>query len=305
MEAAAPPLLSGLPGLLLRRPPSLREMVTIVGYADDYAWFTGLVRRIFPQEAEETLSAPDVRTKVERFARLFAERHFPLYAPYFEFFMEDGDEPSWTWLRRGIPFDLMGFGYDGVHELWNGYRDGISAQLLLVNPPDSFYGESDEIRVAWLESASEHIPKETLERIPQGGIPVEALTEAVKETRFEGAAQAASWVFAETGNFFLDHCYEDGSYDGFADPWDDDVIAEGTKEWQKARELMDSVCNLAEWLEEDLPARFAEMLDAVLPLLTEQEQGREDNGHDDGRGKDRVVPAGRGEHAQGQPEGAA
>ncbi len=279
MEAAAPALISGLAKLLLRRPPSLREMVTIVGYADDYAWFTGLVRRIFPQEAEEALSAPDVRTRVERFARLFAERHFPLYAPYFEFFMEDGDEPSWTWLRKGIPFDLMGFGYEGVHELWNGYRDGISAQLLLVKPPDSFYGESDEIRTAWLESAVEHIPQSTLERIPQGGIPVEALTEAVKETRFEGAAKAASWVFAETGNFFLDACYEDGSYDGFADPWDDDLIKEGTEEWRKASALMDSVCTLADWLEEDLPARFAEMLDAILLRLPEQ--GKEDNDHDD------------------------
>ncbi len=85
MEAAAPALISGLAKLLLRRPPSLREMVVIVGYADDYAWFTGLVRHLFPQEAEETLSAPDVRTRVERFARIFAERHFPLYAPYFDF----------------------------------------------------------------------------------------------------------------------------------------------------------------------------------------------------------------------------
>ena len=44
LEAAAPPSLSGLAGLLLRRPPSLRELVTLVGYADDYAWFAGLVR---------------------------------------------------------------------------------------------------------------------------------------------------------------------------------------------------------------------------------------------------------------------
>ncbi len=81
MEAAAPPTLSGLAKLLLRRPPSLRELVTLVGYADDYAWFVGLVRRLFPQEAEAALSAPDVRTRVERFANLFGERHFPLYAP--------------------------------------------------------------------------------------------------------------------------------------------------------------------------------------------------------------------------------
>ena len=61
MEAAAPARLSGLAELLLRRPPSLRELVTLIGYADDYAWFAGLVRRLFPDEAEATLSAPDVR----------------------------------------------------------------------------------------------------------------------------------------------------------------------------------------------------------------------------------------------------
>ena len=136
MAAAAPALLSDLATLLLRRPPSLRELVTIVGYADDYAWFTGLVRRLFPSEAEAALSAPDVRTRVERFANLFGQKHFPLYAPFIEYWMEwEGDEPPWSWMRRGIPFDLMGFGYDGLHELWNGYRDGISALLLLVNPP--------------------------------------------------------------------------------------------------------------------------------------------------------------------------
>ncbi len=188
MEAAAPALLSRLAQTLLRRPPSLRELVVIVGYADDYAWFAELMRRLFPNEAESALSAPGVGARVERFANLFAEKHFPLYMPVIEFFFEDGEEPPWSWLRRGIPFDLMGFGYDGVHELWNGYRDGISALLLLVNPPDSFYGESDEIRTAWLESAAERIPQSTLERIPQGGIPAETLCKAVKDTRFEGAA---------------------------------------------------------------------------------------------------------------------
>ena len=134
MATAAPAQLSGLANLLLRRPPSLRELVTLVGYADDYAWFVGLVRRLFPQEAEAALSAPDVRTRVERFARLFGERHFPLYAPFFEFFMDEGEgeQPPWSWLRQGIPFDLMGFGYDGLHEMWDGYREGLSAMALLV-----------------------------------------------------------------------------------------------------------------------------------------------------------------------------
>ena len=207
------------------------------------------------------------------------ERHFPLYAPFVEFYLDGGrDEPPFTWLRRGIPFELMGFGYDGLHEMWNGYREGLSAMALLVKPPDAYYDGPDGMRVAWLESAAERIPQETLLRIPQGGIPLEDLTEALKETGFEGAANTASWVLAETGNFFLDHCYDDGNYDGFCDPWDDDIIEEGTKEWRKASALMDSVTTLADWLEEDLPGRFAEMLDFVLGRLPKQEQ--EDNDHD-------------------------
>ena len=37
--------------------------------------------------------------------------------------------------RRGIPFELMGFGYDGLHEMWDGYRDGLSALVLLAKAP--------------------------------------------------------------------------------------------------------------------------------------------------------------------------
>ncbi len=273
MAAAAPPQLSGLAGLLLRRPPSLRELVTLVGYADDYAWFAGLARRLFPQEADAALAAPDIRTRVERFGQLFGERHFPLYAPFIEFWTEEeGDQPPWTWLRQGIPFDLMGFGYDGLHEMWDGYREGISSLVLLAKPADTYHDGPDGLRVAWLESAAERIPQETLERIPQGGIPLDDLTDALKETRFEGAAQACSWVFAETGNFFLDACYEDGNYDGFSDPWEEEVIDAGTEEWREASALIDSVTRLADWLEEDLPGRFAEMLDFTLERLPNHEK---------------------------------
>ena len=239
MQAAAPARLSALAGLLLRRPPSLRELVTLIGYAGDYAWFSDLVRRLFPQEAEAILSAPDVNRRVVGFAELFQDRHFPLYGPFVDFWLEEGDEPPWSWLRRGIPFGLMGFGYDGLHEMWDGYREGLSALALLAQSPDSFFDGPDGIRTAWLESAAERIPQETLLRIPGGGIPLDVLTGTLQGTGFEGAAQACSWVWAQTGNFFLDSCYEDGNYDGFADPWEDEIIREGTEEWRKASALMD------------------------------------------------------------------
>jgi len=266
--------------MLLRRPPSLRERVTLVGFANDYAWFAGLVRRLFPEEAQDVLATPDVLGRVERFARLFQERHFPLYAPFLEFWLDEGEEPPWSWLRRGIPFDLVGFGYDDLHEMWDGYREGLSALALLAQPPDSFFMGPDGIRTAWLESAAERIPQETLERIPPSGIPSEALTEAVQETEFQGAAQTAAWVWSQTGNFFLDHNYSDGDFDGFSDPWEEEIIWEGTEEWQRASALIDSVTALAGWLEEDLPGRFAQLLDFILPRIPEPTTQEEENDDD-------------------------
>jgi len=281
MATAAPPVLSNLAQTLLRRPPSLRELIVRLGYAEDYAWFAELARRIFPDDAETMLAIPDVGERLESFARLFAERHFPLCAPYLEFFVDEGEDPPFTWLRRGIPFQLMGIGYDGLHEMWDGYREGLSALALLAEPPDFYSDEPGGLRTAWLECAAQRIPQGTLERIPQGGIPLETLTETVQETEYQGAAQAAAWVRAETSNFFLDHSFEDGDYDGFSDPWEEEIIAEGTQEWQKANALVDSVVKLADWLEEDLPGRFAEMLDFILPRLPEPEQQQEENDDDD------------------------
>ena len=40
---------------------------------------------------------------------------------------------------------------------------------------------------------------------------------------------------------------------------------------------MDAVSRLTDWLEEDLPGRFAEMLDFTLERVPDQQQDKEDN----------------------------
>ncbi len=103
----------------------------------------------------------------------------------------------------------------------------------------------------------------------------------MQETGFEAAALACSWAWAQTGNFFLDENHEDGSYDGFCDPWEEEIIAEGTEEWRKASALTDSVIRLADWLEGDLPGRYSELLDFILPRLPEPDnQDKEENDDD-------------------------
>ena len=43
---------------------------------------------------------------------------------------------------------------------------------------------------------------------------------------------------------------------------------------------MESVCKLADWLEEDLPARWNEMLDSILYRLPDLKQQQEENDGD-------------------------
>ena len=58
------------------------------------------------------------------------------------------------------------------------------------------------------------------------------------------------------------------------------VIAEATEEWQRARAVLDSVYQLADWLEQDLPARFSEMLEFILGRLGSKNQYTEENDHE-------------------------
>ena len=274
MAVASPPLLSGLATTLLQPPPSFQELIIQLHFAEDYTWFTNLVHPLFPEEAEAALAVPSVTKKLQNFAQLFQEKHFPLHPSFIDFLPDGTEEPPFTQLRLGIPFDLMGFGYDCLHQIWQIYREGIAALALLAEPLHTSPDEPDGMRTAWLESAAEHIPQETLQRIPPGGIPLTTLTQAVEETEYTGAAHAVAWVRSETDNFFLDLNYEDGEYDGFADPWEEEIIHEGTEEWRKAKPLITSVTTLANWLEEDLPSRFAELLDFVLPRLPDQQDHR-------------------------------
>ena len=130
-------VLSGLAQMLLRRPPSLRELVALVGFANDYAWFAELVRRLFPEEAEAMLLGNSGSAGPGgAFCPALPGSPLPSVRPVYRILAPTtGEEPPWTWLRRGIPFDLMGFGYDDLHEMWDGYREGLSALALLAQPP--------------------------------------------------------------------------------------------------------------------------------------------------------------------------
>ena len=267
MDTAAPPQLTALAKLLRRRPPSLADLAAILRYSEDYKWFGELVGEFLPEEAEALAAIPNMNVRVSRFSSVFSRKYFPIYTVDA---VEWGDEePACSLLRHGIPFQLYGMAYEDRHELWEFYRPELAALTLLSGPPAEYvrfyFPELEGLRVSWLESAAEHIPTETLERIPADGIEMGALVKATKGTRFAAAGQQARWLWNETDNFFLDYSYSDGIE--IEDPWDRDVIEHATCVWRKAQKIIDEVETLADWLAKDLPTRFGEMLEDILVRL--------------------------------------
>ena len=171
----------------------------------------------------------------------------------------------------------MGFGYDGLHEMWNGYREGLSALALLAKPPDPTTRTRRAAGGLAGVGRRPHPARDPAKNPPGRHTPGRPHRGAEGD-RVRGGGTRPLLGLRRDRQLLPRPLLRRRHYDGFADPWEDEIIAEGTEEWRKASALMDSVTRLADWLEEDLPGRFAEMLDFVLGRLPEQEQ--EENDHD-------------------------
>ena len=253
-------------------------------------WFEKLVQRTLPKKASEILEITNEWNRVSRFIDVFSSTHFPLDDNYMEMviqwqFQEDpsefehGEYGPYAILRQGIPFELTGCTWEAMHDLWDGDRVGTAAMTLLAWMPgvlrNNLWASQEEslkeylgIRTSWLESAASHIREETLKRIPENGIPMELLKEAVRETPLEAVLLEAKWVYNDTGNAFLDcNPIEEDEFSGFSDPWETEVIETMTKEWEMAKPIKDKMYRLEKWLEKDIDKRFEEMLDFILERL--------------------------------------
>ena len=248
-------------------------------------WFEKLVQRTLPEQASEILGIRDEWDQVNRFVAVFSSTHFPLDEDYLEMVIqwqfqedpaefEDGEYGPYAVLRQGIPFKLTGCTWEARHELWDRTDIGTAAIALLArmpgieNPLQMPLEEYLGMRTSWLESAASHIREETLKRIPENGIPMELLKEAVRETPLEAVFLEAEWVYNDTGNFFLDsNPTEEEEFTGFNDPWETEVIEITDEEWAEAKSIKYKIDRLEEWLEKDIDKRFEEILDFILERL--------------------------------------
>ena len=268
MQVQSPPKLTLLLPPLERAPLSINGIIDLIANFEDQIWFNELVKEFTPGAAHDVQTANSPAMKVAAFAEHFERRHFPLNYIFTDGYLEewDMDEPNsiYSMLRAGIPYFMMGVDPDDVHEAWTGqYGPGRSAMMLIPRLEEGYFYRDDDIRLAWLEAAAEHIPRETLLRIPAQGIPMICLAQALEGTPMEAVLNAARWLVSDSGNFFIDENYPEGECQS-GDPWEREVVEEATKIWKEAQEIMDPINKLANWLDHDTGPRFTQMLDFIL-----------------------------------------
>jgi hypothetical protein len=216
-----------------------------------YEEFVALVRKYVPEREREILSQSSPAAQIAAFADRFEDSYFPLQ-PAFRGLVDDYAD-----LTRDIPTVIMGFSWEDYHFMPEGY--GGPGLLLLTYLMENPYGEDDGARIAIGEACAAHVPIELLRRVPPGGLALAEAHRFFDDSPYRGLAHWGDILSWNTGNFFLDTTDEDLWSEGFP-PWEREVVEQLTRQWQQAEEIQQQVLRLADWLEEDPPAHFREIL---------------------------------------------
>ena len=236
-------------------PPSLSVLIARLGEVEEYEEFLNLVRDFLPERELEILHESTPADQIAAFASHFADRYFPLDNAF-----QSGDVEGYSDITRGIPAVVFGQSYEDYHEISSDARAGVQLMTYLIADP---YEEGDT-RVALAEACQEHAPANLLRQVPEGGLVPDAFHPILDGTGYSGLAVWGDIVFSNTGNFFLDTCYED-LYSGYMElDWSQETVEALNQEWHQHETLWQSVNDFNDWLEEDIGAHFEEVLNFIL-----------------------------------------
>jgi hypothetical protein len=249
MPKRASPLLALANKLLALRIPSLSSLVAQISDAENYAQFVQMVKTYLPEREQDILHEPTPQSQMAGFASYFADRYFPFEEPF-----KWGDVGSYEDLTYRIPVVVMGLSYDDYHEIPE-WRDGALLMSYLIENP----WEGEDVDVSMAEACSEHVPVPLVERAGKVRLRLDEAHELLKGTKYEPLALWADRLHYNTDNFFLDTDYET-LWNSMPPDWSPENVKELTKQWKQAEVHENKTGEFMEWLEEDLPGHFEELV---------------------------------------------
>jgi hypothetical protein len=216
------------------------------GHASQLA-FRRIVEEVFPDAVAEIMAAthPGERREHARVAAFLDKvggELFPIY-----------EVEEYEQVAGGVPFVRNGFGYERWHDF-----ELQAGELLITTLCAPAY--DDGARLALLDAAEQHVPRELLSAIPEGGLSPTDLHTRLDGTPYAAAADFADWQWGQTGTIFLD---TDDEIDVDVE-WTRENVQILAEQWRRAEEILDRITALTTWLGTDPPTRFARLHDAVL-----------------------------------------
>jgi len=240
--------------MLSLNPPSLSVLIARLDEFEDYQDFVKLVKEFLPERERDILQELNPVAQIGAFASYFEDRYFPL-----EDSVKLGDVESYYDLTRFIPVIVRGLSYDDYDEISSNWRPGYQLMTYLIENPY----EDANTRTSLAEACEEHVARELLQQVPEGGISLEEAHRIFDDTPYKALARWADVMHMNTGNFFIDTDYE-VLWSGGAPEWDRETVEQLTREWQQADRIQEEIGNFVEFLEGDPAARFEEILNLIM-----------------------------------------
>lgn len=241
--------------LISRGVPSLSVLRAQLAGAEGYIDFRHLIEEFLPERGQDILREPSPGAQLAAFASYFEDRYFPL-----DDIFRTGDIEGYEDLTMHIPVIVMGMGWDDYDEIASDYKAGIQLITYLLENP---FDEDGEINVSLAEACAEHVPRALLERVPENRLSGEEAHRLLDGTPYEGVAIWADRIGNASDNFFLDTDYQ-YLYASGPPEWDMGTVQALTRDWHQAQELENRLSRFVEWIEEDMPGRFEEILNFIL-----------------------------------------
>ena len=236
-------------------PPSIDALIAAMERSEEYAEFMRIVREFVPEVEREIRIQGSVAARIATFALAFENRYFPIH-PMFA----DGQAESYEDVTIHIPIILQSMDWDTYQELSMGeFRPGLTLLAYVIEDP---WQQGEGERLALAETCTQWVPQHTLERVPQE-ISREDIHTLLDGTRFESVGIVADIIHMLTGNCFYDEDQE-SAHQGAADlEWTRENVEALTRQWLQAQVIRDKESKLYEWLEQNPPQRFAELVDFI------------------------------------------
>lgn len=242
--------------------PSISVLTAQIAGVEEFLDFRKLIVEFLPDFEQEILNETTPGAQIAIFCSHFEDLYFPL-----EEYFKDGAAEDYGDLTRRIPLVVYGVGWEEYEEIASQAREGIQLMTYLLENPHEEYGGTN---VSLAEACLEHVPRDLLERVPEGGLSDQEARALLNGTPYEGLALWADRIMGGGDNFFINTDWEMFAQ-GVGPEWSIEEVEACTRDWHEFTEITDRMFRFVDWLEADLAGRFEELLNFILEKKSDEQ----------------------------------